>query len=359
MITLPSCDMRSPAPIPKKTSDTAKAVPFRVTSIVATSTSEAIAIAPRPTWTTARGPNRTATFGPRSAAASIEIDIGKSRLPVSNASKPSTTWRYTGRTKNVPITISCCAESEVSPPRSVSIFSSARLRSVLRPSRSRRSSQARKQPRTTKPPRIRNGTRENPERRDLVAIDRRRVDRLDPTPGAALQDPEHDQSERGRRERSAAVVQLRRLLRLGRALHAPVDDEHRDHHDDLADEDVPPTPGRRHVAADQRAGRNRRTCGAADHPVGERAILTLVVRGGQRGDRRDHQHRAEPLDPRPADQQHRQVRAERCDQRAQPVHGQAKSEGPVATEDVAELRADEHERRHHERVHRDRALHAQ
>ena len=31
-------------------------------------------------------------------------------------------------------------------------------------------------------------------------------------------------------ERGAAVVQLRRLLELGRTLHAPVDDEHRDHH---------------------------------------------------------------------------------------------------------------------------------
>jgi hypothetical protein len=91
MITLPSCDMRSPAPIPKKMSDTAKAVAFRFTSIVPTSTSAAIAIAARPSWTTARGPNRTATFGPVSAAASIEIDIGKSRLPVSKASKPSTT----------------------------------------------------------------------------------------------------------------------------------------------------------------------------------------------------------------------------------------------------------------------------
>ncbi len=135
MITLPSCDMRSPAPIPKKTSDTAKAVPFSFTSIVPTSTSAAIAIAPRPAWTTARGPNRTATFGPVSAAASIEIDIGKRRLPVSNASKPSTTWRYTGRTKNVPITISCCAASDVRPARRVSIFSSARLSSVLLPRR--------------------------------------------------------------------------------------------------------------------------------------------------------------------------------------------------------------------------------
>ena len=93
MITLPSCDMSSPAPIPKKTSDTANAVPFSFTSIVPTRTSAAIVIAPRPTWTTARGPNRTATLGPASAAASIETDIGKSRFPVSNASKPSTTWR--------------------------------------------------------------------------------------------------------------------------------------------------------------------------------------------------------------------------------------------------------------------------
>ena len=93
MMTFPSCDIRSPAPIPKKMSDTANAVPCRVTSIVSTSTSAAIAIAPRPIWTTIRGPSRTATFGPKSAAASIETDIGKSRLPVSNASKPSTTWR--------------------------------------------------------------------------------------------------------------------------------------------------------------------------------------------------------------------------------------------------------------------------
>ena len=133
MITFPSCDIRSPAPIPKKTSDTAKAVPFRVTSIVPTRTSAAIVIATRPTWTTARGPNRAATRRPKSAATSIEIDIGNSRFPVSNASKPSTTCRYTGSTKNVPITMSCCAESEESPARSVAICSIARSSSVLLP----------------------------------------------------------------------------------------------------------------------------------------------------------------------------------------------------------------------------------
>jgi hypothetical protein len=35
-------------------------------------------------------------------------------------------------------------------------------------------------------------------------------------------------------------------------------------------------------------------------------------------------------------------------------YGQAEPEGPVTPEDVAELRADKHERRHHD-VHRDRA----
>ncbi len=203
---------------------------------------------------------------------------------------------------------------------------------------------------------IRNGTSENTERRDVVPVDRRHGDRPDPAPGAALQDPEHDQPKRDRRQRRAAVVELRRVVGLGRALHPPVHCEHRDHHDDLAHEDVPPRPGGRHVAADQRARRDRRARGAADHRVGERALLALVVRGGQGRDRRDHQHRAQPLDPRPANQQHRQVRAERGDQRAQPVHGQPQTECPITAQNVTELRADEHERRHHERVHRDRAL---
>jgi hypothetical protein len=256
----------------------------------------------------------------------------------------------------VPITISCCAESEDRPQRldlqqrAVEEGALAKPFAALLP----REEAAEDDKAADDQERH----QREAERRDLVPIDRWCGDRLDPAPGTALQDPEHDQPERDSRERGAAVVQLRRLLGLGRALHAPVDDEHRDHHRDLTDEDVPPAPGRRHVAADQRPSRDRRTRGAADHSIRERALLALVVRGGQRGDRRDDQHRAKPLDPRPADQQHREVRAERRDQRAQPVHGQAEAEGTVTPEDVAELRANEHERRHHERVHRDRALHA-
>src|SRR5437867_1942278 len=121
MITLPSCDMRSPAPIPKKTSDTAKAVPFRVTSIVPTSTSAALL--------------------PRQEAAEDDKAADDQE-------------RYEGE----------------------------------------------------------------PERCDLVPVDRRRVDRSDPAPGAALQDPEHDQAEGDGGERCPAVVQLWRVLGLGRPL---------------------------------------------------------------------------------------------------------------------------------------------
>ena len=43
---------------------------------------------------------------------------------------------------------------------------------------------------------------------------------------------------------------------------------------------------------------------AAEQRVGERALAALVARRGERRDRRDDEHGAEPLDARPADQQH-------------------------------------------------------
>src|SRR6478752_5155894 len=254
MITLPSCDMRSPAPAPKKMSETAKAVPLSFTPIVPTRTSAAIAIAPSPIWTTARGPSRTATFGPISAAASIEIDMGKSRLPVS---------------KRLGLEQRAVEERAPTEP-----FAALLPCQEAAEDDEAADDQERHQRKS--------------ERRDLVPVDRGRGDGLDPAPAAALEDPEHDQPERDRRECGAAVVQLRRLLGLGSALHATVDGQHCDHDHDLTDEDVAPAPGRRDVAADQRAGGDRRACGTADHPVGECAILALVIGCRQGGDSRDH-----------------------------------------------------------------------
>ncbi len=70
----------------------------------------------------------------------------------------------------------------------------------------------------------------------------------------------------------------------------------RDHDHDLADEDVAPAEVRRHEAADHGTDRDCGSGDAADDPVGEGAILALVVRRGEGGDGRDHEHGAEALD---------------------------------------------------------------
>jgi hypothetical protein len=93
MITLPSCDMSRPAPTPNNASESLNAVSFSSTSIVPARTRPAITIATRPICTTSLGATRAESFGPASAAMSIVTDIGRSRFPVSKASRPRTTWR--------------------------------------------------------------------------------------------------------------------------------------------------------------------------------------------------------------------------------------------------------------------------
>ena len=143
-----------------------------------------------------------------------------------------------------------------------------------------------------------------------------------------------------------------------RRLHPLAHDQDDDDDHDLADEDVAPGEVRRHPAADHRPDRDRSSGDPADDPEGEGAILALVVGGGERRDGGNHQHRPEAFDERPADQEDGEIRAERGRQRAEPVDGEPDAEGTVAPPDVAELRADEHERRHHQRVHGDRGLDA-
>jgi hypothetical protein len=93
MITLPSCDARRPAPIPKMPSPTANPMALSSTSRVASRTTAASATARRPRRQTARGDRRAAILGPDRAAINIVTDIGSSRSPVSRALRPSTTWR--------------------------------------------------------------------------------------------------------------------------------------------------------------------------------------------------------------------------------------------------------------------------
>ena len=200
MITLPSCDMSRPAPMPNRTSEIAKPAPCSVTSIVPIRSSAATTIATRPTWQTRCGDRRAAIFGPRSAAISIDTDIGNSFLPVSNASSPSTTWRYTGSTKNVPSRTSCIVASVDSPAFSGSIFRSARSSSVSSPRFSRRSSHQANTMRKPSPMATMNRTGESPNGAiswpPIVGGDLRR----DPAPRARLEDRKHDRA-RGRSQR--------------------------------------------------------------------------------------------------------------------------------------------------------------
>ena len=148
--------------MPNRTSDIAKPAPCSVTSIVPIRRSAATTIATRPTWQTRCGDRRAAIFGPRSAAISIETDMGNNFLPVSNASSPSTTWRYTGSTKNVPSRTSCIVASVDSPAFNGSIFRRARWSSASSPRLSRRSSHHANTIRKPSPMATRNRTGESP-----------------------------------------------------------------------------------------------------------------------------------------------------------------------------------------------------
>ena len=115
-----------------------------------------------PTCATVRGERRAAIRGPSSAKTSIATESGSRRLPVSNASRPSTTCRYTGMTKNVPMRTSCWPSSVESPARSCAIRSSVVSSSWSWPRRARRCSQATNPHSSARPARTRNGTGEKP-----------------------------------------------------------------------------------------------------------------------------------------------------------------------------------------------------
>ena len=80
--------------------------------------------------------------------------------------------------------------------------------------------------------------------------------------------------------------------------------------------------------------------------------------GGQDVDGRDQQRRADALEDRVADDEHRQAGSDRADQRADAVHREADVETPLAAVAIGQLAARDHERRHDQQEDRDRELHA-
>ena len=86
MMTLPSCDIISPAPTPNNASANLNSGLVQLDVDRADQDEAATTIAASPIWTTSLGEARRTSFGPASAATSMVTDIGSSRLPVSNAS---------------------------------------------------------------------------------------------------------------------------------------------------------------------------------------------------------------------------------------------------------------------------------
>ena len=93
MITLPSCDSIRPAPTPKIASAIAKPALVELDVDRAEQQDSRGADGDQPDLGDALGREAAASRGPASAAMNIVTDIGNSRLPVSNASRPSTTCR--------------------------------------------------------------------------------------------------------------------------------------------------------------------------------------------------------------------------------------------------------------------------
>ena len=93
MITLPSCEASSPAPAPIKAIAILKPGSLSVTSSVASITNAPMLTATSPSCATVRGDRRAAIRGPSRAKMSIASESGSRRLPVSKASRPTTTCR--------------------------------------------------------------------------------------------------------------------------------------------------------------------------------------------------------------------------------------------------------------------------
>ena len=179
--------------------------------------------------------------------------------------------------------------------------------------------------------------------------------RLDPAPLARPQHTEHDQPQPQGRQNRSDHVELRALLDR-RVRDPPGEQKDREHDDDLAGEDPAPREIRRAETADQGPDRDGDGACRGHQPVGGGPPFRREVPGDERDDRGHDQRRADPLQERPAEEQHGQARSDRGRERAAAVDDAPDREGPLAADDGSDLGAGEHQRRHHERVGGDRAL---
>ena len=111
----------------------------------------------------------------------------------------------------------------------------------------------------------------------------------------------------------------------GRVLDPAGEDQDHEHDQDLAGEDPAPGEVRRRDAADQRSDGHGDGARRHDQAVGARATRHRDVAGDQGDDGRQDQGRADALEERPAEDQHRQVRRQRGREGAQHRRSRSRS----------------------------------
>ena len=134
--------------------------------------------------------------------------------------------------------------------------------------------------------------------------------------------------------------------------------EHDRDHDGLEEEGDPPRQVGGDEAADERShgGGDRRR--GADQGIDPPLGVTLEVAVDERLHRREQERCAQPAEDRPADDDREEVLGHRHRQRADGVAEQAEDVRPLATEQVADLAADQDERGRDQRLQGDGRLHA-
>ena len=171
------------------------------------------------------------------------------------------------------------------------------------------------------------------------------------------QDAEHDAAHADDRERRADQVDVP-VTRVGHVADQLDAGQHDGDHDGLERERDAPGQIGRDEPAEQRPDRGRDRGRRADQRVDPLLRRALEVAVDQRLHGGQQQRRADPAEDRPEDDDRRQVLRERHRHRADRVPEQPQHVGPLAADQVADLAGDEDERRGHERLERDRRLHA-
>ena len=230
-----------------------------------------------------------------------------------------------------------CSICDEMPSRNRSCLKRSGSSSVGLPSRLRRTSQRASEPSATTPIAIRTPTNSPPSCQTRMPIT------TPPMPTA---------------DSSAPTTSTTRGPVYGHILdELEVDEDDRDH-DRLQQEADAPRQERGQEAAEQRPDGGGDRGRGAHEGVGLLLLGTLEVAVDQRLHRRQQHRRAQPADDRPEHDDRRQALGERHRHGADRVAEQAEDERPLAPDQVADLAPDQDERRRHQRLERDRALHA-